>query len=155
MDETIPVYFWREGRAISMWNLSSLTRDWTYASCIGSVVLTSGLPGDASGFIGNVCVCVWSVCAVAQSCLTLCNPMDCSPQGVSVHGVFQTRILEWVAISFSRGSSPTLGSKLHLLHPSCIASGFFTTVPWGKSLLEIDILYVVNLKSKTSSAWIC
>ena len=49
---------------------------------------------------------------VAQSCPTLCDPMDCSPPGSSVHGVFQARILEWVAISFSRGSSqprsPTL-----------------------------------------------
>ena len=42
---------------------------------------------------------------VAQSCLTLCDPMDCSPPGFSVHGIFQARVLEWVAISFSRGSS--------------------------------------------------
>ena len=39
---------------------------------------------------------------VAQSCPTLCNPMDCSPAGSSVHEIFQARILEWVAISFSR-----------------------------------------------------
>ena len=38
---------------------------------------------------------------VAQSCPTLCDPMDCSPSGSSVHGIFQARILEWVAISFS------------------------------------------------------
>jgi len=37
---------------------------------------------------------------VTQSCLTLCDPMDCSPAGSSVHGIFQARILEWVAISF-------------------------------------------------------
>ena len=43
-------------------------------------------------------------CSVAQSCLTLCNPMDCSPPGSSVHGILPARILEWVAISFSRGS---------------------------------------------------
>ena len=42
---------------------------------------------------------------VAQSCLTLCNPMDCSLPGFSVHGIFQARVLEWVAISFARGSS--------------------------------------------------
>ena len=42
---------------------------------------------------------------VAQSCLTLCDPMDCSLPGSSVHGILQARILEWVAISFSRGSS--------------------------------------------------
>ena len=41
----------------------------------------------------------------AQSCLTLCDPTDCSPPGSSVHGISQVRILEWVAISYSRGSS--------------------------------------------------
>ena len=41
----------------------------------------------------------------AQSCLTLCNPADCNLLGSSVHGISQARILEWVAISFSRGSS--------------------------------------------------
>ena len=41
----------------------------------------------------------------AQSCPTLCNPVDCGPPGSSVHGIFQARILEWVAISFSRGPS--------------------------------------------------
>ena len=41
---------------------------------------------------------------VAQSCPTLCDPMDCSLLGFSVHGIFQARVLEWVAISFSRGS---------------------------------------------------
>ena len=42
---------------------------------------------------------------VVQSYLTLCDPMDCSLSGSSIHGIFQARILEWVAISFSRGSS--------------------------------------------------
>ena len=42
---------------------------------------------------------------VAQSCPTLCNPMDCSLSGSSVHGIFQARVLEWIAISFSKGSS--------------------------------------------------
>ena len=45
-------------------------------------------------------------CSVSQSCLTHCDPMDCSPPVSSVHGMLQARILEWVAISFSRGSSP-------------------------------------------------
>ena len=42
---------------------------------------------------------------VTQSCPTLCDPMDCNPLRSSVHGISQTRILEWVAIPFSRGSS--------------------------------------------------
>ena len=45
------------------------------------------------------------VCSVSKSCQTLCDPMDYSPPGSSVHGIFQARILEWVAVSFSRGSS--------------------------------------------------
>ena len=45
------------------------------------------------------------LCLVAQSCPTLCCPMDCSPPGSSVHGIFQARILKQVAISYSRGSS--------------------------------------------------
>ena len=46
------------------------------------------------------------MCVHAQSCPTLCNPMDCGPPGSSVHGIFQGGILEWVGISYSRGSSP-------------------------------------------------
>ena len=42
---------------------------------------------------------------VTQSCLTLCDPMDYSPPGLSIRGIFQARVLEWVAISFYRGSS--------------------------------------------------
>ena len=42
---------------------------------------------------------------VTQSCPTLCNPMDCSLPRSSIHGIFQARVLEWVAVSFSRGSS--------------------------------------------------
>ena len=55
-------------------------------------------------------------CLVAKLCLILCNPMDNSPLGSSVHGIFQGRILEWVAISFSRGSS----SLMDWTYFSCI-----------------------------------
>ena len=59
---------------------------------------------------------------VAQSYLTLCKPMDCSPPGCSVHGILQARIREWVAIPFSRRSSwPRDGTRV-----SCIAGRFFT-----------------------------
>ena len=59
---------------------------------------------------------------VTQSCLTLCNLMDCSLPGSSVHGILQARVLEWVAISFSRGSSrPRDRTQV-----SCIAGRFFT-----------------------------
>ena len=56
----------------------------------------------------NVCVCVCvCVCLVTQLCLTLCDLMDYSPPGSSVHGILQARILEWVAIPFSRRIFPT------------------------------------------------
>ena len=59
---------------------------------------------------------------VTQSCPTLCDPMDCSPPGSSVHEIFQARILEWLAISFSRGSSqPRGGTRV-----TCTAGRFFT-----------------------------
>ena len=53
-------------------------------------------------------VTVWGCChrcLVVQLCLTLCDSMDCNPPGSSVHGILQVRILEWIAISVSRGSS--------------------------------------------------
>ena len=69
-----------------------------------------------------VCVCVWCVCVcVAQLCPTLCNPMDCSLPGSSVHGIFQARVLEWVAIPFLRISSQARDRTT----VSCISGGFF------------------------------
>ena len=62
---------------------------------------------------------------VAQLCLTLCDPMDCSPPGSSVHGIFQARILEWVASSFSRASSQPKDKTWISLSPA-LASWFFT-----------------------------
>ena len=52
-----------------------------------------------------LCQCSENESEVAQSCLTLCDPMDCNLPGNLVHGIFQARVLEWVAVSFSRGSS--------------------------------------------------
>ena len=62
----------------------------------------------------------WNCVLVAQSCPILCDPMDCSPPDFSVHGILQARILEWVAIPFSRGSSqPRDRTRV-----SCIAGRF-------------------------------
>ena len=61
---------------------------------------------------------------VGQLCLTLCDPMDYSPPGSSFHGILQARILEWVAIPFSRGSSqPSIQTWV-----SCIVGKFFTNI---------------------------
>ena len=64
-----------------------------------------------------VCLCL---CLVAHLWPTLCNPLDCSLPGSSVHGIFQARILEWVAIFFSKGSSLPRNQT----HVSCIAGSF-------------------------------
>ena len=62
----------------------------------------------------------------AQSCLTLCNPMGYSPPGSPIHEIFQARILEWVAISSSRGFSR---SRDWISLSPALADGFFTTKP--------------------------
>ena len=74
-------------------------------------------------------------CLFAQSCLTLCDPMDCSPPGSSGHGILQQRILEWVAMPSSRGSSepgikpgslaaPALSGRLQtVVKPVLLADG--------------------------------
>ena len=88
------------------------TTPWTVAF---QAPLSMGLPSQVSMCICMcvcVCVCV-CVCARAQLCPTLCNPMDSSLTGTSVHGTSQARILEWVAVSYSKGSNLSL---LHLLH---------------------------------------
>ena len=56
------------------------------------------------------------LCLVTQSCPTLCDPLDCSPPGYSVHGIFQARILEWVAIFLLQGIFLTQGLNPGLLH---------------------------------------
>ena len=64
--------------------------------------------------------CLQCVCAKSlQSCPTLCDTMDCSPPGSSVHGISQARILEWVAMPFSRGYSP-LRDRTRISYISCI-----------------------------------
>ena len=64
------------------------------------------------------------------SFVLLCNPMDCSPPGSSVHGILQARIVEWVAISFSRESSQPR-DETHVSCITCITGRFFTPEPPG------------------------
>ena len=77
--------------------------------------------------------------SVAQSCPTLCDPLDCSPPGSSGHGISQAGILEWVAISCSRGSSRPR-DQTHVSCVFCIADGFFTSEASGKPLAQALIL---------------
>ena len=78
--------------------------------------------------------------AGTQSCLTLYDPKDCSRPGSSVHGISQARILEWVALSCSRGSSPP--------RVSCIAGGGFTAEPLGKPKQAVSVAKVIGCSGK-------
>ena len=75
--------------------------------------------------INNIYIYVYCCCLVTKSYPPLCHPMDYSLPGFSVHGISQARILEWVVISFSRGSSQPRDQT----PVSCIAGGFLTAEP--------------------------
>ena len=76
---------------------------------------------------------------VAQLCPTLCDPMDCSPPGSSIHGILQARILEWVAMLFSRGSS----QPRNQIQVSRIVGAFFTV--WASR----------EAQDSNAKAWVC
>ena len=92
------------------------------------------------------CVCV----LVTQSCPTLCNLMDCSPPGSSVHRILQARILAWLAFPFSRGSSPPRDWTLAFCI-SCIGRGILYLLShWGFPVLlqpySNSDLFITNSK---------
>ena len=118
--------------------------------------------------------------ANTQSCLTLCDPMDCSPPGSSVHGIFQAWILEWFAISFSRGYSWSRDRTW----VSCTAGRFFPEqklqfafvfhrlqcgrlgfdplvgkIPWRRERLPIPVFWPAEFHGQRSlagySPWSC
>ena len=78
--------------------------------------------------------CVHMCCMCAQACLTLCDPMDCSPPGSSVHGILQARRLDWVAMPSPRRSSWPR-DQTHISCISCIAGGLFTIEPLDQPLV--------------------
>ena len=92
----------------------------------------------------------WLACKVAQSCPALCNPIDCSLPGSSIHGIFQARVLEWVAISFSRGCS----QPRYQTWVSCIAGKFYT-VRVTREVSPLSILLLEFCCKKLSpSIWL-
>ena len=84
------------------------------------------------------------LCKVTQLCLTLWDPMDCSPPGSSIHGILQAGILEWAAMPSSRGSSQPR-DWTHISHFCCTAGRFFTAEPPGKSIPTLQILATIEL----------
>ena len=73
------------------------------------------------------------ICMLLQSCPSFCDPMDCKLPGYSFHGILQTRILEWIAMPSSRGSSWPMDQTWVSCIP-CTAGRFFTAEPLGKPI---------------------
>ena len=91
-----------------------------------------------------------SILLATQSCLTFCDPMDYSPPGFSVHGILQARILQWVAIPFSKGSSwPRDQTQV-----SGIAGRFFTICATrDEKLVTKTVLMQIHRESKLILLW--
>ena len=96
---------------------------------------------------------------VTQSCLTLCDSMDCSPPGSFVHGILQARILEGVVISFSRGIFSNQGSNPHLyvsctgrqvLYPLHLLGSplFFILYTYSRNILFVPADYLKQSKDE-------
>ena len=83
----------------------------------------------------------WRIREVTQSCLTLCDPMDCSLPGSSVHGTFQALVLEWIAISFSKGSSqPRDWTRVSRIVDRCFTVWATNNGDWIKGSQEKPVL---------------
>ena len=110
-----------------------LSSSWRHPAPQNSLTFWACLPflsaKTSRGSIINTWVLLWCFgCVHAQSHLTLCNPMNCSPPGSSVHGILQARILEWVAMPSSRGSSRP-GDRTYI---SCIVRQIpYHWATWG------------------------
>ena len=111
-------------------------------------------------YSGSFAACAFDLCMTAaaaaksrQSCLTLCDPMDCSLPGSSVHGIFQARVLEWVAIAFSvcrtgdhENSSlalslqPLGGSTKHTFYYKWVSESLFDLCG-----MSFDCMFILNL----------
>ena len=76
-----------------------------------------------------------------QLCVTLGDPMDCSPPGSSVHGILQARILEWVLMPFSRGSSQQMDGALSPVSPA-LQEDSLPLEPSGKPCVSIEMLFI-------------
>ena len=134
---------------------------------MGIVVVDSCEPQKRHGKVGVACleaqeisgirhallaVLTWFLLAlhtmrlrlVTQSYLTLCDPLDCSPSGFSVYGIFQARILKWVAISSSRDLPDPGIEPMSLMSPA-LADGFFTTSTSGKPYVCVYVCVYMYL----------
>ena len=113
-----------------------------FSFCVVDLQCCVSLMCTAKWF-GYIYICIYSyififlymLCLVAQSCLTLCDAMGCSPPGSSVHGILQARILEWIAMPSSRGSSQHR-DRTQVFH---VAGGFFTIWATREALVLLTV----------------
>ena len=101
-----PLDHWNSKRVPEKHSLLLYCLCWSLWLCgskkLWKILQEMGIPDHLTCLLRNM---YESESEVAQSCLTLYDPMDCSLPGSSVHGIFQAIVMEWIAISFSRGSS--------------------------------------------------
>ena len=102
--------------------------------------------GEFPNVYTGICRC----CVVAKLCPTLCNPMDCSPPGSSIHGISQARIIEWIAISFPRESSQR---SFEPTSPGCISMNYINQIMiWTICIIPESshiILSIIHPQSST------
>ena len=123
-------------------------RWWTWCFCLNEMSSHSFITRYFSDICCNetnlkvstlVCIVCVCLCSVIQSCLILCNPVDCFPPCSSVHEIIQARILQWVAMPTSMGSSRPR-DRTYVFTSPALAAGIFTPEP---SLHYTFILYFV------------
>ena len=127
----------RETEQQTEWTWVPRMTSWNKAACLPWTFHLHSIMWDTDKcvllshcYIGSPMPC----CAMSfQSCSTLCDPMDYSPPVSCVHGILQARILQWVALPSSRGSSWPR-DQTRVSSSSCIVGGFFTAEPPGKPL---------------------
>ena len=113
-------------------------------SFLKSQLFASGgqsIGASASASVGYYCSAkglTYNVLVLTQLYLTLCDPMDCSPPDSSVHRIFQARILEWVAISYSRGSSQPR-DRTHVFCVFCISRRILSLCHLGCAVNTLPI----------------
>ena len=131
---------------------------WKLGDCLVHIIYSSwmSLLKIVIIILIRACMCVHvcvHVCVHTQSCLTFCRPVNCSLPGSSVQGVFQARVLEWAAISYSRASSQprdqTCVIPMSLASPT-LEGRFSTTVPSGK---PDNIHSSNNIKENSRHIW--
>ena len=144
------VYIYWHGK---LWGLARRSLLLTfYCVTIVSVNATYTSPGVKFYIRMCVCVCV-CVCSFTQSCLTLCDPMGYSPPGSSVHGILQARVLEWVAMLSSRGSSWPR-DRTNISYASCIGRQvLLPLMPAGKSHLWLRWASKFDQYGLTKHSW--